>query len=232
MTGTPRRPLHFIPALVIVAALVTSTHAQNAQQNAADADRLIKAMDAKAGSLVAEIGAGDGELTMAMAKAVGETGRVYSNELNKERLAGIRKRVEDGGLKNVTTVDGREDSANLPDGCCDGIFMRNVYHHFDDPPIMNASLLKALKPGGRLAIIDFTPPPPSNVTENPPGHRGEDGHHGITGTTLEKELRAAGFEIVLSENTQRGVFVVARRPSGSAETDCGGPVPTTQRPPR
>jgi len=88
--------LPFVPALVIVPALVASTHAQNAQQNTADADRLIKAMAVKAGSIVAEIGAGDGELTAAMAAAVAETGRVQSKELNEDRLAGIRTRVEDG----------------------------------------------------------------------------------------------------------------------------------------
>lgn len=77
---------------------------------------------------------------------------------------------------------------------------------------MNASLLKSLKPGGRLAVIDFTPPPPSDVNENPPGRRGEDNHHGITLATLQKELTAAGFDIVSAETTNRAVTVVARRP--------------------
>jgi len=201
-----RRFLCSILALFIGDAL----HAQNARQDAADAARLIKAMDVKPGSVVGEIGAGDGTLTIALAKAVGDTGRIYSNELNKDRLAGIRKRVDEEKLQNVTTVEGKEDVANLPDGCCDGIFMRSVYHHFGDPPSMNASLLKALKPGGTLVVIDFTPPPGG---ENPPGHRGEDNHHGITQTTLEKELKAAGFEIVSSSTALREVFVVARRAS-------------------
>jgi ubiquinone/menaquinone biosynthesis C-methylase UbiE len=202
----------FVPALVLVVATAGSAYAQNAQQDAADAERLIKAMDVKAGSVIAEIGAGGGELTVLLGKAVGPTGRIYSNELNEGRRATIRKAVEGAGLTNITIVEGKEDVANLPDACCDGIFMRAVYHHFDDPPVMNASLFKALKPGGTLAVIDFTPPPPAAETENPPGRRGEDGHHGITQATLEKELRAVGFEIVSSAPTQRGVFVVARRP--------------------
>jgi ubiquinone/menaquinone biosynthesis C-methylase UbiE len=202
-------------AAAVSGAVDAQSPAENAARNAADADRLVKAMAVKPGSIVAEIGAGDGELTVALAKAVGPTGRVYSNELNKDDLASIRKRAAEAGLDNVTTVEGKEDVANLPELCCDGIFMRAVYHHFSDPPSMNASLLRALKPGGRLAIIDFTPPPPSATTENPPGHRGEDNHHGITPATLEKELKAVGFEIVSSTQVQREVFVVARRPAGS-----------------
>ena len=199
-------------AIVLAVALTTTVLGQISADNARDADLLVKAMAVKPGSVVAEIGAGDGELTVALAKAVGPAGRIYSNELNKDRLATIRKRVDEAGLQNVTIVDGKEDVANLPDLCCDGIFMRSVYHHFGDPPSMNASLLKALKPGGILAVIDFTPPPPSAETENPPGRRGEDNHHGITQATLEKELRAAGFEIVSGSIERRGVFVVARRP--------------------
>jgi len=224
MTTTAKGPLRFIPALVIATALVTTAHAQNTQQNAADAERLTKALGVRPGAAIAEIGAGDGELTMALARAVGPDGRLYSNELNQDRLAAIRKRAADEGAKNVVILEGREDGAGLPDGCCDGIFMRDVYHHFSNPAAMNASILQALKPGGALAIIDFTPPPPSEVTENPPGRRGEDGHHGITSPTLEKELRAAGFEIVSSDNTQRSVFVVARRPS--VQSDCEQPTTT------
>src|SRR5215831_18359895 len=93
-----------IPALVIATAFVTAAHAQNSQQNVADADRLVKTMDVKAGSVIAEIGAGAGELTIALARVVGPTGRIYSNELNIERLAAIRKAAEDAGLANVTTI--------------------------------------------------------------------------------------------------------------------------------
>jgi len=212
--NTVRRRSRLFAILVLLGAapMGTPVGAQDARRDAADAERLVKALEAKAGSVVAEIGAGDGELTVALAKVVGPTGRIYSNELNTDSLATIRKRADEAGLQNVTTIEGKPDVANLPDGCCDGVFMRLVYHHFGDPPSMNASLLHALKPGGRLAIIDFTPPPPPLGGENPPGHRGEDNHHGITRATLETELKAAGFEMVSSSEAQREIFVVARRP--------------------
>jgi len=202
---------------VLIAALgfttvVAQSAAENAAENAADAERFIRVLEIRTGSAVGEIGAGDGTLTLAMAKAVGDTGAVFSNEINKERARAIQQSVEKAGYKHVTVVEGHATQTNFPALCCDAIFMRNVYHHFGDPPAMNASLRASLKPGGRLAIIDFTPPPVPGG-EAPPGRRGEDGHHGITAATLESELKAAGFEIVSSATTNRAVFVVARRPA-------------------
>jgi predicted methyltransferase len=198
-------------AVVIVAALAASAPvAQTAQDDAADVARLIRALDVKPGSVVGEVGAGgSGELTIAMAKVVGEAGRVFTNEVNKDRVRSLEQAVEKAGLKQVTVVEGRPAGTNFPSQCCDAIFMRNVYHHFGDPPAMNASVRDSLRPGGRLAIIDFTPPPGGEAA---PGGRGEDNHHGITAATLEAELKAAGLEIVSASTVSRAVFVVARRP--------------------
>jgi ubiquinone/menaquinone biosynthesis C-methylase UbiE len=210
MTTSASRRL--VTAFVISGLAATAVLAQTAKENTADAARLIEVLDIRAGAIVGEIGAGDGALTFAMARAVGESGRVFTNELNKDRVKTLQAEAEKTGARNVTVVEGREAETNFPDECCDAIFMRNVYHHFGDPPAMNASLLKSLKPGGRLAILDFTPPPPPGGSENPPGRRGEDNHHGITEATLEKELKAAGFEILSSDEKNRTVTVVARRP--------------------
>jgi len=194
--------------LAIFVAAVAAPRVQTAQENEADARWLVSALEIHAGSTVGEIGAGGGELTIAIANVVGPSGRVFSNELNTDRLKAIETMVEKAGLQNVTAVEGRENEGNLPDQCCDAIFMRNVYHHFGAPPAMNASLLKSLKPGGRLAIIDFAP----IGSENAPGTRAEDNHHGVTAATVERELKAVGFEIVSSATADRTVRVVARRP--------------------
>jgi ubiquinone/menaquinone biosynthesis C-methylase UbiE len=207
-----RRTCIFVTPLVLVSLATGLLVAQSAQENAADAERLIKALDVHAGSVVGEIGAGDGALTIAMAQAVGDSGRVFSNEFNKGRLSAIGKAAESAGLKNVTTVEGREAETNFAERCCDAIFMRSVYHHFADPAAMNASLFKSLKPGGRLAVQDFGPPPGA---ESPtPAGRAEDGHHGVTAPTVQRELEVAGFEIVsATQFGLRGILVVARRPA-------------------
>ncbi len=134
----------FVACAIATAALV----AQSGQDTAADIDRLVKAPDIHGGSIVGEIGAGDGALTVAIGKAVGDAGRVFSNELSKDRLAAIGKAVDEAGLKNVTTIEGAESETRFTDQCCDAIFMRDVYHHFSDPTAMNASIYRSLKPGG------------------------------------------------------------------------------------
>ena len=197
-------------ALVWLMAGSAGLLAQSAQENASDTARLIKALDIHAGSNVGEIGAGGGDLTIALAREVGEAGRVFSNELNAERLAALGRSAEKAGAQNVTLVEGRERETNLPSGCCDAIFMRNVYHHFGDPPAMNASLLASLVPGGRLAVLDFAPDGPESAD---PKRRGDEKHHGVTSQTVARELTAAGFTVLSTEDIRTHLFmVVARRP--------------------
>ena len=179
---------------LVIACAVAAGIAVSGQDNAADTTKLIEVLQLKPGSVVAEIGAGSGELTVAIAKHVGPTGRVYTSELGDDRLKALRATVTKSGAANIEVIEGQPAHANLPDGCCDAVFMRNVYHHFGDPPSMNASFLKALKPDGRIAVIDFSPPPGAAVAAA--GKRGEDGQHGVTAEVVSGELQAAGFEIV------------------------------------
>lgn len=199
------------PHLLFLAVLFVAPLA-SAQNNNADTQKLIEVLQLKPGHVVAEIGAGGGELTLAIAKHVGPSGRVFTSELGGERLAKLRSVVDKGGLANIEVVEGQEAHANLPDGCCDALFMRNVYHHFGDPTTMNASFMKALKPGARVAVIDF--PPRNNGETAPPGKRGEDRAHGVSADVVSKELAAAGFEIVSTDDRpDRWFIVVAARPA-------------------
>jgi ubiquinone/menaquinone biosynthesis C-methylase UbiE len=194
--------------LFVAVALVSAS----AQHNAADTRRLVAALGIRAGSVVAEIGAGTGELTVAMAREVGADGRVFSNELSPDRRGEIARAVEKAGLRNVTIVEGSPGDANLPAACCDAIFMRNVYHHFADPAAMNATLLRALKPGGAIAIVDFTPP--GKEADQASG-RARDNFHGLYPETVVRELQSAGFETATTDRYATREFIVtARRPAG------------------
>lgn len=209
---TPARLRTCARALLVAAALVAGGAAAQAQQDAADSARLIDALEVRPGMRVAEIGAGAGALTVAMAQAVGASGHVFSNEIDRDRHAAIRAAITQAGLTNVTIVESGANDANLPEGCCDALFMRNVYHHFDDPAAMTASLFRAMRPGARIAVIDF--PPRSGQEAAAAADRDQGNAHGVTTASIERELRAAGFELVATEQ-QRGdrwFMVVARKP--------------------
>jgi SAM-dependent methyltransferase len=122
------------------------------RSDGAEMPRLRHALALTAGKTVADVGAGKGELTRALAREVGPAGRVYSTEIDAARLKELPR------LGNVTVLEGHGHATGLPPNCCDAIVLRRVYHHLTDPASFNASLLQALRPGGVLAVIDFPPP--------------------------------------------------------------------------
>lgn len=161
------------------------------------------------GSFVAEIGAGDGALTLSLARHIGASGHVFTTELGDRRVRTLRSAVSASGLPQIEVVEAGTTSTNLSDACCDAIVMRDVYHHFGDPAAMNASLRASLKPGGLIAILDFTPPP-GQESETAAG-RSRDDHHGVGRQTVSRELAQAGFTVVSSDPlTGRRFMVVAR----------------------
>ena len=200
-------------APMVVSALVAFTGTAAAQdQFATDARRLVPAIQLHQGQTVADIGAGGGQLAVELAREVGPSGRVYATELEEGRRRDIREAAKSAGLKNVEVLEARATSTNLPERCCDALVMRRVYHHIGNPSLMNASMLASLKPGGFLAIIDFSP---DSAESADPDGRDEGEQHGVMSATVARELGEAGFEVVTvekGEGTDR-YMVVARRPA-------------------
>jgi len=196
-------------ALLLVTLLVPAAAA--AQGSGITNRQIFEAIDVRDGSTVCEMGAGDGELSLAAARIVGPSGRVYTSELGDDRLRTLRAKLAGRDLAQLTVVEGDANRTNFPEGGCDALFMRNVYHHFADPGAMNASIAAALRPGARLAIVDFTPPPGSEAAC--PADRGRDGMHGVTLETLSRELKDAGFDIVSTAAVNRAIMVVVTKGS-------------------
>lgn len=198
----------FIIALVLSAFTLVPGVAQDTYQE--EADRLATLLNWWPGSVVAEIGAGEGQMTLAAAKRVGTAGRVYTTELDTKKLARLEKLA--GEEKNITAVKAAVAETNLPPVCCDSIFMRLVYHHLTKPAEIDASLFRSLKPGGLLAVIDEEPPPGSSRVEGVPENRGG---HGIPQKILIEELIAAGFQTVkvYDDWPNDDYCVVFRKPS-------------------
>ncbi len=161
--------------------------------NAADEiARLAALMNWKAGTIVADIGAGDGNYSFAAAARVGATGRVFAREIDKEKLAELQVQIQKRKLKNVTVIESKEADTNLPTACCDVIYLRRVYHHLTKPAEFDASVVRSLKPGGRLAIIDFPPRPGLPEVKDVPSNRGG---HGVPKKVVIQELTAAGLRV-------------------------------------
>ncbi len=171
--------------------------------------RIFEALALKSGGTVCEVGAGDGELSLAAAERVGGQGHVYTSELGDDRVRTLRTKVTAPSRPQIQVVAGAADRTNFPDAVCDALFMRNVYHHIAAPGPMGASLAASLKPGGRVAIVDFTPPGAEAPT---PADRDEDNMHGVTPESVRRELADAGFAVERTETGGgRWFMVVATR---------------------
>lgn len=166
---------------------------QEREQAAREVPQLAELLVLRPGMIVADVGAGGGAMSVGMAKWLGPTGRVYATDIRAEQLAEIRAAVAQDALSNVVVLEGAESSTNLPSECCDAIFLRDVYHHLTRPHEFDVSLLAALKPGGRLAIIDF---PPEQGSSLPAGVPDDRGGHGIPTSIVVAEVTRAGFRHV------------------------------------
>ena len=145
-----------------------------------------------AGAVVADIGAGDGQYAFAAAERVGTAGKVFATEIDAKKLGELRDEVARRKMGNVAVVESKEAETNLPAGCCDAIFLRRVYHHLTKPAEFDASLVRSLKAGGRLAIIDFPARAGLEPVEGVPSNRGG---HGIPEKIVIEELTAAGLKV-------------------------------------
>ena len=163
--------------------------------DASEAERLATLLALKPGMRVAEIGAGEGDLAFEMAERVGLGGRVFATELAGDDLYALRRRVKFGVVTNLTVVTAQLSATGLAAGCCDAIYLRNVYHHLTDPSAIARDIQRALVPGGTLVVIDF-PPTWYLVPFSPDGVGEERTGHGITPEAALRELESAGFERV------------------------------------
>lgn len=197
-----------ISILALFTLLATiSTACSQAPGNQSDVDWLIEVLQLKEGSTVADIGAGDGNQTLAIARHIGPQGQIYSTELSA--LDELRQAVNNSEHDNITVLEGHPKRTNLPRECCQALYMRRVYHHIDDPAAFNASLYQTLKPGGRLAIIDFEP----RSSEADPEGRDSGSQHGVTADTVVRELKNAGFVMISSQKVSgRNFYVVMEKP--------------------
>lgn len=180
-------------SLLVLVCAAWAVFAVRARGNAADEmKRLAALMEWKPGTIVADIGAGDGSYSFAAAEHVGAAGKVYATEIDAKKLEELKTEITKRRLQNVVVVESKEADTNLATACCDAIFLRRVYHHLTKPAEFDANIVRSLKPGGRLAIIDFPARSGLEPVEGVPANRGG---HGIPQKVVIEELTAAGLQM-------------------------------------
>ncbi len=169
-----------------------------------EAARIAEVLRLRPGLIVADVRAGSGRWTVDMAKRVGASGRIYATVGPSNPAHEIYQALADAEIDNVNVI-GRTPgtSRRLPPGCCDAILLRGVYHDFPDRKTMASGLLENLRPGGRMAVIDFD----EGTAEQLSGH-------GLAQSTLITEMTTAGFalEQVIDDWSGNAYCVLFRRP--------------------
>ncbi len=118
-------------------------------------DAIVELLELRPGMDVADVGAGTGLFTLPIAHAVGPEGAVYAVDIAPNFLQFIAERSSQAELRNVCTVLCTQNSAQLPPKSVDLVFICDTYHHFEDPAASLRSIRDALRPGGKLVVIDF-----------------------------------------------------------------------------
>src|SRR5882672_492631 len=151
---------------------------------------IFEAMAVRPGAIVADVGAGGGFFTVRLARAVGATGRVIAVDVSEPELERLRARLDREGLTNVETVRGDAGDPHLGSASLDAAVIVNAYHEMVDYQAMLHQLRTALKPDGRLVIVE-----PISEKRRAASREQQVGVHEIAVRFVEQEARDAGFRI-------------------------------------
>jgi ubiquinone/menaquinone biosynthesis C-methylase UbiE len=153
--GQSVHPLTGRPIAQVMSAAGSDWLDRPERESEEEPDKALEALNIKRGMVVADVGAGIGYMSFKMAKLVGPSGKVYANDVQPEMLEKLRARAQSEKITNVQTVLGTETDPKLPAGSIDLILMVDVYHEFSQPQAMLDRMREALKPGGRLVLVEY-----------------------------------------------------------------------------
>ena len=148
--------------------------------------RAVEALDLKPGMVAADIGAGSGYYSVRMARKVGPTGKVFATDIQAGMLDILKRRMTAEGIANVVPVLGAPDDPRLPAGSIDLALMVDVYHELAAPQVFVRRLRDALKPDGRLVLIEFRKEDPRVPIQEV---------HKMSVDLVRRELDADGYAI-------------------------------------
>jgi ubiquinone/menaquinone biosynthesis C-methylase UbiE len=141
---------------------------------------------------VADVGAGSGYYSVRLAEMVGPGGRVFAEDIS---LSALGPRMEAYHLPNIQVIQGAVDDPKLPADSLAGVLVVNAYHHFEQYRAMNSQILRALRPGGRFVVLDYSWPADRSLSREEQLKK-----HQIDPSLVRAELEQAGFGVVRTED--------------------------------
>lgn len=161
-------------------------------------DRVMDALGIADGSRVADLGAGGGWFTIRLAKRVGPNGIVYAEDVQTPMIEAIKRRVEREGLHNVHTILGGFVDPKLPGGELHAALLANLYPQIQEPVALLMNVRLALRPNGRLGIVDFRP---GQFGPGPDDNR-------VAPETVIRDAASAGLRLVRQEHFLRYQYLL------------------------
>lgn len=161
-------------------------------------DRIMDALGVGDGSVVADLGAGNGYFTIRLAKRVGPNGIVFAEDVQRQMIEAITRRVDKIGLKNVITVRGTTTNPRLPKPV-DAVLIVGAFHEMEQPMVLLGNVAKSLKPTGLVGIVDFKKDGggPGPVMEERPDPEVVIGHARAAGLVLRSRETFLRYQYML-----------------------------------
>jgi ubiquinone/menaquinone biosynthesis C-methylase UbiE len=161
-------------------------------------EEIMDALKIAEGSIVADLGAGGGWFTVRLARRVGQSGRVYAEDIQPLMIEAIKRRVQRENLTNVRTVLGTPKDSRLPPGL-DAVLIVQAYHEMEDPVTLLKNAAESLKPQGRIGVVDFLAGA---------GGPGPEPEQRVDAETVVKGATAANLEVISREAIPPFMFML------------------------
>lgn len=200
----PGRSTHTVTGRIIPGMATDARWMERATREQEEApDMALAALGIAPGMTVADVGAGTGFVTVKLARLVGPTGTVYANEIQPDMLRRIADRIREQQLDNVRLIQGTEDAVGLPAESIDVALLVDVYHEFQRPQAMLQSIRRAVKPTGRLVLMEYREEDPTVPIADT---------HRMSITGMRAEIASEGFVFDRAiETLPRQHIVIFRR---------------------